>query len=70
MTFFLSLTCRHEGELRQVMYQELLHELEEVRSQRDYLQQVCDERLKVIEELDRAAKERLSLIEQFHNRSK
>ena len=61
---------RHEGELRDSMYQELLQELDEARSQRDSLQKVCDERMKVIEELDRAAKERLSLIEQFHNRRK
>lgn len=41
---------------------ELLARIDELEDKTDYLQGVCDERLKVIEELDQAARERLELI--------
>ena len=52
----------HDWMLRRLMYDELLAEIQETKKHNDQLQQVCDERLRVIEALDQAARERLELI--------
>ena len=47
---------------------ELLARIAELEEQTEYLQKVCDERLVVIEGLDKAAKERLALVEALHQK--